>query len=90
MIKHALNQETFPAKHPGGSERRFPDLSATEQTALLHKHLGDYSCKVYKKTKDTKVETREAIVCQRENPFYADTVWRFRGRRYEYKGLLKT
>lgn len=90
MIKHALNQETFPPKRPGGSHRRFPDLTETEQTALLHKRLGDYSRKVYKKTKDTKVETRKAIVCQRENPFYVDTVRRFRDRRYEYKGLLKT
>lgn len=90
MIKHALNQETFPSKKPGGPPRRFPDLSESEQTALLHKRLGDYSRKVYKKTKDTKVETRQAIVCQRENPFYVDTVRRFRDRRYEYKGLLKT
>lgn len=90
MIKHALNQETFPPKRPGGSQRRFADLTETEQTALLHKRLGDYSRKVYKKTKDTKVETRQAIVCQRENPFYVDTVRRFRDRRYEYKGLLKT
>jgi DNA polymerase epsilon subunit 1 len=90
MIKHALNQETFPPKRPGGPQRRFSDLTETEQTALLHKRLGDYSRKVYKKTKDTKVETRQAIVCQRENPFYVDTVRRFRDRRYEYKGLLKT
>lgn len=90
MIKHALNQETFPPKRPGGPQRRFADLAAAEQTALLHKRLGDYSRKVYKKTKDTKVETRESIVCQRENPFYVDTVRRFRDRRYEYKGLHKT
>ncbi|EDR01015.1 uncharacterized protein LACBIDRAFT_312780 [Laccaria bicolor S238N-H82] len=90
MIKHALNQESFPPKRPGGPQRRFPDLNPTEQTALLHKRLGDYSRKVYKKTKDTKVENREAIVCQRENPFYVDTVRRFRDRRYEYKGLHKT
>jgi DNA polymerase epsilon subunit 1 len=90
MIKHALNQESFPPKKPGGPQRRFADLTETEQTALLHKRLGDYSRKVYKKTKDTRVETREAIVCQRENPFYVDTVRRFRDRRYEYKGLLKT
>lgn len=90
MIKHALNQETFPARKPGGPSRRFTDLSEAEQTALLHKRLGDYSRKVYKKTKDTKVEEREAIVCQRENPFYVDTVRRFRDRRYEYKGLHKT
>ncbi|KAF8154614.1 hypothetical protein B0H34DRAFT_717308 [Crassisporium funariophilum] len=90
MIKHALNQEMFPAKRPGGPERRFPDLTDAEQTALMHKRLGDYSRKVYKKTKDTKIESRESIVCQRENPFYVDTVRRFRDRRYEYKGLHKT
>ncbi|KAI0057193.1 DUF1744-domain-containing protein [Artomyces pyxidatus] len=90
MIRHALNQETFPPKRPGGPPRRFPDLTETEQTALMHKRLGDYSRKVYKKVKDTKVENRETIICQRENPFYVDTVRRFRDRRYEYKGLHKT
>lgn len=90
MIRHALNQETFPPKKNGGPPRKFVDLSETEQTALIHKRLGDYSRKVYKKIKDTKVENREAILCQRENPFYVDTVRRFRDRRYEYKGLHKT
>jgi len=90
MVKHALNQETFPGKRPGDAKRRFMDLADAEQAALLHKRLGDYSRKVYKKTKDTKVVYRESIICQRENPFYVDTVRRFRDRRYEYKGLLKT
>jgi DNA polymerase epsilon subunit 1 len=90
MIRHALNQETFPSKRPGGPPRPFSDLSQAEQTALTHKRLGDYSRKVYKKMKDTKVENRETIICQRENPFYVDTVRRFRDRRYEYKSLLKT
>ncbi|KZT25874.1 DUF1744-domain-containing protein [Neolentinus lepideus HHB14362 ss-1] len=90
MIRHALNQETFPSKKPGGFQRRFTDLSESEQTALIHKRLGDYSRKVYKKMKDTKVENRESIICQRENPFYIDTVRRFRDRRYEYKTLHKT
>lgn len=90
MIKHALNQETFPSRRPGGPQRRFLDLSEAEQTALLRKRLGDYSRKVYKKTKDTRVENREAIVCQRETPFYVDTVRTFRDRRYECKGLHKT
>ena len=90
MVKHALNQESFPPKRPGDLKRRFTDLTDAEQTALLHKRLGDYSRKVYKKTKDTKVVNRESIICQRENPFYVDTVRRFRDRRYEYKGLLKT
>ena len=30
-----------------------------------------------------------ACVCQRENPFYVDTVRAFRDRRYVYKGLTK-
>ena len=90
MIRHALNQETFPSKRPGGPPRPFSDLSSAEQTALTHKRLGDYSRKVYKKMRDTKVENRETIICQRENPFYVDTVRRFRDRRYEYKALLKT
>jgi len=90
MIKHALNHENFPPKKPGGPQRKFTDLTESEQTTLLHKRLGDYSRKVYKKMKDTKVENREAIICQRENPFYVDTVRRFRDRRYEYKGLHKT
>lgn len=90
MIRHALAQETFPPKRTGLPVRRFHELAPGEQTALLHKRLGDYSRKVYKKVKDTKVITREAIVCQRENPFYVDTVRRFRDRRYEYKGLHKT
>ncbi|KAG6890040.1 hypothetical protein C0995_012497 [Termitomyces sp. Mi166 len=90
MIKHALNQETFPSKRPGGPQRRFADLTGAEQTVLLHKRLGDYSRKVYKKTKDTRIENRKAIVCQRENPFYVNTVRTFRDRRYEYKGLHKT
>ena len=75
MIKHALNQETFPAKRPGGPQRKFDS-----ETTLVKST----------KTKDTRVESRVAIVCQRENPLYVDTVRRFRDRRYEYKGLLKT
>ncbi|KAG7085303.1 hypothetical protein E1B28_013843 [Marasmius oreades] len=86
MIRHALNQESFPQKRPGGPERRYTDLTPTEQAALMHKRLGDYSRKVYKK--DERHKSGEE--CQRENPFYVDTVRRFRDRRYEYKGLLKT
>ncbi|KAF8331488.1 uncharacterized protein EI90DRAFT_3145642 [Cantharellus anzutake] len=89
MVRNALDSEMLPPKHPDGPKRRFDDLTEAEQTALLHKRLGDYSRKVYRRTKDTKVVEREAIICQRENPFYIDTVRNFRDRRYEYKGLHK-
>lgn len=90
MVRYALEQEMFPSFRPGGPRRRFIDLGQAEQSALIHKRLGDYSRKVYKKTHDTKVVTKTAIICQRENSFYIDTVRAFRDRRYEYKGLHKT
>jgi DNA polymerase epsilon subunit 1 len=90
MVRYALDQEFFPPKYPNGPRRRFIDLGQIEQSALIHKRLGDYSRKVYKKTHETKVVTKTAIICQRENSFYIDTVRAFRDRRYEYKGLHKT
>ena len=90
MVRYALEQESFPPKFPNGPRRRFVDLGEVEQSALVHKRLGDYSRKVYKKTHDTKIVTKTAIICQRENSFYIDTVRAFRDRRYEYKGLHKT
>jgi DNA polymerase epsilon subunit 1 len=90
MIRHALSSELFPARFPNGPKRTYHELSATEQSALLKKRLGDYSRKVYKKTHETKTVERKSIICQRENPFYIDTVRAFRDRRYEYKGLHKT
>ena len=89
MIRHALDMETFPARDGQSRPRAYADLSAAEQSALLQKRLADYSRKVYKRVHDTKTVVREAIICQRENPFYINTVRDFRDRRYEYKGLLK-
>lgn len=90
MIRHALTNETFPPSNPNGARRSYHDLGRNEQNALLHKRLGDYSRKVYRKTHETKTVTRETTICQRENPFYINTVRDFRDRRYEYKGLHKT
>ncbi|KAL7418809.1 DNA polymerase epsilon catalytic subunit [Cryptotrichosporon argae] len=90
MVRYALEQETFPPKYPNAPRRRYVDLGCVEQSSLLHQRLGVYSRKVYKKTHDTKVVTKTAIICQRENSFYIDTVRAFRDRRYEYKGLHKT
>lgn len=90
MIQHALDMETFPAKDPRGKPRRFAELSAAERSAVLQRRLAEYSRKVYKRVHDTKTVVREAIICQRENPFYINTVRDFRDRRYEYKGLHKT
>lgn len=90
MIRHALSKESFPPRFPDGPRRTYHDLGINEQDALLKKRLGDYSRKVYRKTHETRTVKRETVICQRENPFYIDTVRDFRDRRYEYKGLHKT
>ncbi|TPX58573.1 DNA-directed DNA polymerase [Powellomyces hirtus] len=90
MIRNQMEQEKFPGRFPTDAPRAFHDLRPHEQSAAIKKRLSTYSRKVYNKIHETKVVAKESIVCQRENPFYVDTVRAFRDRRYEYKGLLKT
>ncbi|BFZ59058.1 DNA polymerase epsilon catalytic subunit [Saitoella coloradoensis] len=89
MIQRALQNEMFPGRYSGSAQRTWDDLSAAEQSSQIQKRLSDYCRKVYHKIHDTKTINREVIVCQRENPFYIDTVKSFRDRRYDYKGLQK-
>ena len=67
----------------------YAQLPQSQKTQLLTKRLKDYSKKVYGKTHKIKTEQRTGIICQRENPFYVDTVRAFRDRRYKYKDDLK-
>ena len=89
MVKHALENERFPGKHPKLPLRAFQELSLDEQSGMVKKRLSDYSKKIYHKIHETKTIEREAIICQRENPFYVDTVKDFRDRRYDFKGKQK-
>ncbi|KAI7625431.1 DNA polymerase epsilon catalytic subunit, partial [Hortaea werneckii] len=89
MIRHGLENEKFPARNPNGLARAFQDLSLDEQTGMVKKRLTDYSKKIYHKIHDARTIEREAIICQRENPFYVDTVKNFRDRRYDFKGKQK-
>ncbi len=89
MVRHALENERFPARHPNSPARNFQDLSVEEQAGLVKKRLTEYSKKIYHKIHETKTIEREAIICQRENPFYVDTVKDFRDRRYDFKGKQK-
>lgn len=90
MIKHALENEKFPGKYPNSPMRTFNDLPYSDQADLIRKRLQAYSQKVYHKIRDSTTIVREAIICQRENPFYINTVRDFRDRRYDYKGKAKT
>lgn len=89
MIKNACQSEMFEPRRPGLPRRTFEQLSYTEQAAHIKKRVADYSRKVYHKIKETEIVEREAIICQRENPFYVNTVRSFRDRRYDFKGLKK-
>lgn len=89
MIRHALENERFPGRFPNSPQRTFQELPADEQTGLIKKRLQDYCKKIYHKIHDAKTIEREAIICQRENPFYVDTVKNFRDRRYDFKGKQK-
>ncbi|KAL8942459.1 MAG: hypothetical protein Q9216_001659 [Gyalolechia sp. 2 TL-2023] len=89
MVRHALENERFPGKHAKSLARTFQDLSVDEQASMIKKRLSDYSKKIYHKIHETKMIEREAIICQRENPFYVDTVKNFRDRRYDFKGQQK-
>lgn len=89
MIKHALENERFPGKWPNSPTRPFQDLPTDEQASLIRKRLQIYSQKVYHKIHESTTIVREAIICQRENPFYINTVRDFRDRRYDYKGKAK-
>ncbi|CDO92771.1 unnamed protein product [Kluyveromyces dobzhanskii CBS 2104] len=91
MVKRALQNELFPNKNPKSKKQflTFEEVSYADQVVHIKKRLTDYSRKVYHRVKVTETVEREAIVCQRENPFYVNTVRSFRDRRYEFKGLAK-
>eukprot|EP00897_Mesotaenium_endlicherianum_P006205 jgi/Mesen1/5612/ME000282S04761 len=89
-LKAQIESEHFPPATEGGLKRYFRDLPQEEQQSKLKDRLKKYCQKVYKRVLEKPVtEPRAAGVCQRENPFYIDTVRSFRDRRYEYKGLNK-
>ena len=89
MIRRTLENERFPGRCSDSPTVTFQDLDVDQQASLVKKRLQEYSKKIYHKIHETKTLEREAIICQRENPFYVDTVKDFRDRRYEFKGQQK-
>lgn len=89
-VKASLNHEALSKsdieKHNVDS---FSDLKEEEQAARIKERVKLYCRRVYKKLTEEKIEEKEAVICQREHPFYVDTVRSFRDRRYEYKALNK-
>jgi DNA polymerase epsilon subunit 1 len=77
-IRATIEYETFPNPEPGGPPISFGELEPAQQNAKFRARLKEYCQKVYKKTHVTKSELKTATTCQRENPFYIDTVRAFR------------
>ncbi|PXF40650.1 DNA polymerase epsilon catalytic subunit A [Gracilariopsis chorda] len=78
-----------PYRNKGRSAVASFNDEEARKNVLLRSRLKEYCRRNYRKTLDTRVEPKTATICQRENPFYVDTVRAFRDRRYEYKALLK-
>ncbi|CAH8602892.1 unnamed protein product [Dicrocoelium dendriticum] len=94
-VQAQLAQERFPVKSVDSDGqiktvlKGYHELSREEQEVVEKKRLTDFCRKAYKRIHITRTEERTAMVCQRENSFYVDTVRAFRDRRYKFKGLTK-
>eukprot|EP00930_Biecheleria_cincta_P017416 TRINITY_DN1385_c0_g1_i1.p1 TRINITY_DN1385_c0_g1~~TRINITY_DN1385_c0_g1_i1.p1 ORF type:complete len:2608 (-),score=472.89 TRINITY_DN1385_c0_g1_i1:198-7172(-) len=66
------------------------ELKEAEKTEEIRKAVRAFSQKAHSRVKSSIYEDKTDTVCQRENPFYVDTVLNFRDRRYTFKRLTKT
>eukprot|EP00900_Chrysochromulina_parva_P027266 jgi/Chrpa1/9173/Chrysochromulina_OHIO_Genome00022984-RA len=90
MVRATLEYENVPNPEPGAPPIAFLELDPETQNKRFRQRLKEYCQKAFAKAHVTKSEEKTAVTCQRENPFYIDTVRAFRDRRYEYKRLNKT
>ncbi|CAJ1409488.1 unnamed protein product [Effrenium voratum] len=67
------------------SRVKWSELAERERTEEIIKAVRQFSQKAYKRLKSSVYEDKKDIVCQRENPFYVNTVLNFRDRRYMFK-----
>ena len=91
QLRAQLEVESFPdTTTPGAPPRHWRELGSEEKGELMKARLKKYCQRVYKRVLDKPATVvKNAGVCQRENPFYVDTVRGFRDQRYKYKALHK-
>ncbi|RHZ75402.1 hypothetical protein Glove_214g16 [Diversispora epigaea] len=88
-IKKQLSVEKFPPKVPGGNLRSYHQLSSDEQLSILKNRLDEFCQKEYQSKKEIEVQEKQALICQRENPFYLNAVLNFRDLLHKYKAVVK-
>ena len=90
MIQNQLENETFYQWDDEKSSKViFSSVPRHKQESILKDRVIDYSKSICKKTKKTEIKNQTITVCQREIPFYVETVRKFRDQRYVYKDLYK-
>lgn len=90
MIKAQLESEMFCAwEHEGTGKVPYSSLSPARQEALLKERVLEYSRNIHKRVRKTEEKLQDIYICQREVPFYVETVRKFRDKRYVYKDLYK-
>lgn len=67
----------------------YASLPLARQEDLLKERVIEYSKKIYKKAKKVETRVEELTICQREVPFYVETVRKFRDQRNAIKALYK-
>lgn len=67
------------------SEKGWNALTSGDKEQKLRHALDVFCQKTYHQKQCTIEQLRQSVICQRENPFYVDTVRNFRNRRYIYK-----
>jgi len=73
-IRAQLEYDAGNDKDGKDAGKPFSELNEEQQAAKIKARVKSYSQKVYKKMHVETVEEREAVICQRENSFYVDTV----------------
>ena len=90
MIKNQLENEIFTEFEDGISKKvPYSALSDQRRDAILKERILEYSRNIYKRIKKTEEKEQDVTICQREIPFYVETVRKFRDQRYVYKELYK-
>lgn len=90
MIKNQLENETFIVYNNDKPVRvPYKDLPDSRKDSILKDKVIEYSKMIYKRSKKTEENKEDIYICQREIPFYVETVRKFRDQRYVYKNLYK-
>lgn len=90
MIRNQLGNELFSVSDDNKAVKvAYKCLPEHRKEKILKERVVEYAKKIYKRMKRIEENREDAYICQREIPFYVETVKKFRDQRYVYKDLYK-